>query len=166
MENYDCNSGVCPTPKFIKFGKYILNSHKLNKENIFTLRQPSGGNLIDLPSQRITDNLHTVFKSIIGGGLPHFDDLNKLNDNEKMYLHKVCSKSNIIDKLNIPTPNKNEEEKDIHQFEVMKGEIMAGNDSKELIKKFKLLLIKLSKNKTLPKKEVYDILEDLNNIGY
>jgi hypothetical protein len=43
---------------------------------------------------------------------------------------------------------------------------MAGNDSKELIKKFKLLIIKLSKNGTIPKREAMEVMEELLILGY
>jgi len=165
-ENLDLTRGIEPTGKFIKFGKYLLNSHKLNKENIFSLKHISGGNIIDIPSTRLTEGLGKVIKTIIGGGNPHYNDLNGLSETEQNYLHKVCSKSNIIDKISIPTPSKDAEEKEIHKFEVMKGEIASGNDSPELIKDFKRMIMKLQKNNSLPKKEVYEILEELNSLGY
>jgi hypothetical protein len=71
-----------------------------------------------------------------------------------------------MDKLSIPTPSKDQLEKDIHQFEVMKGEILAGNDSTETIKKFKLILLKLSRNGSIPKREANEIMEDLISLGY
>jgi hypothetical protein len=166
LENLDLTKGIEPSSKFIKFGKYLLNSHKLKKDNTFSLKHISGGNIIDIPSQRLTEDLGKVIKTIVGGGNPSYNELNKLNESEKNYLHKICSKSNILDKVSIPTPSKDSEEKEIHNFEVMRGEIMSGNDSPELIKKFKLLIIKLQKNNSLPKKEVYEILEDLNSLGY
>ena len=103
---------------------------------------------------------------MIGGGTPSYNELAKLSEPEKVYLHKLTTRANIIDKFSIPTPSKDQQEKDIHEFEVLKGEIMAGNDSKELIKKFKLHLMKLSKNGTLPKKEVSEIMEELIEMGY
>jgi hypothetical protein len=78
----------------------------------------------------------------------------------------VSSKAGIMDKVSIPTPSKDSLEKDIHHFEVMKGEILAGNDSSVLIKQFKLLLLKLSKNGSLPKNECQEIMEDLIQLGY
>ena len=92
--------------------------------------------------------------------------MNKLSEEEKQYLYKVSKKANILDKLNIPTPSKDKEEKDFHQFEVMKGEIMSGNDSKELIKNFKIMLLRLSKSGKLPKNQVNEIFEELLNLGY
>jgi len=163
-ENLNLNKGIEPTSKFIKFGKYLINNHKLHNDDILTLKHIGGGNIHQFPSKKISKNLSNILKTIIGGSLPHYNDLNKLSEAEKIYLHNVCSKSNIIDKLNIPTPNKDLYEKEIHDFEVMKGEIMSGNDNPDLIKKFKILIIRLSRNGQLPKKEVQEILEDLSYI--
>ena len=42
---------------------------------------------------------------------------------------------------------------------------MAGNNSKEVISKFKLLVLKLSKQGILPKNQVQEILEELLELG-
>lgn len=160
------HTGIMESPRFVHFGKYLLNMHKLNNEGIFALKQPSGGNIIGNPSIKISKNLSTVIKKMVGGGVPTYNELSQLSEPEKVYLHKVSKKANIEDKFSIPTPSKDAEEKDMHQFEVMKGEIMSGNDNKDFIKKFKLLIMKLSKNGSLPKSEVNEILGDLAELGY
>jgi hypothetical protein len=53
-----------------------------------------------------------------------------------------------------------------HRFEVLKGEIMAGNDSPELTKEFKILILKLSEEGLLPKGEVRGLLLDLLRLGH
>ena len=164
--NTSLEKGIHESPRFVKFGKYLVNMHKLNNEDIFALKRPSGGNIVELPSTRLSKNMTGVIKKMVGGSVPSYAELSKLSDQEKAYLQKVASKSNILDKFSIPTPSKDQQEKDIHQFEVMKGEIIAGNDSKELIKKFKLHLVKLSKNGTLPKREVQEVMEELLELGY
>jgi hypothetical protein len=68
-------------------------------------------------------------------GVPSFKELTDLNDDERNYLYNVSKKAEILDKLSIPSPSKDQEDKDIHDFQVMKGEILSGNDNKELIKK-------------------------------
>ena len=78
----------------------------------------------------------------------------------------VASKAEIIDRLSIPAPNKHLDEKDINQFEIMKGEILAGNDNKDLIKKFKLLILKLVRKELIPKREANDMLFELTSLGY
>jgi len=162
--SYD--KGIMESPRFVKFGKYLINNHKLNNDDIFALKQPSGGALQEFPSVRLSKHLSNVIKKMVGGGVPSYNDLNGLSEPEKAYLHKVSTRSNIVDKFSIPAPSKDQYEKDIHEFEVLKGEIMAGNDSKELIKKFKLHLMKLSKMGSLPKREVSDVMEELLQMGY
>jgi len=147
------------------FGINKINHKKLD-DGILTLRRKSNTNIPDMPSKRISRKLQKIIKHISGGGVPDYNDLNSLEDGEKDYLHKLISKSNLNDRLSVPAPSKDQEEKDFHQFEVMKGEIMSGNDSRELVKKFKVLILKLSKQNVLPRNEVQELLEDLLSLGY
>lgn len=151
--------------KFVPFGKYFIHNVKL-KDNIISLRQPSGVIVAGMSPTRVSDKLGHVIRTIVGGGTPKFNELNGLSDEERDYLYKVSKKSDLEDKFSVPSPSKDAMEKDIHNFEVMKGEIMAGNDSIDMIKKFKLLILKLSKNGSLPKNDVHEILQELIVLGY
>ena len=166
LAHRDENSGVEESPRYVRFGKFYVNAQKLNGSGILSLRRPSGANIQEMPSTRVSSNLSHVIKKMIGGGVPSYAELSKLSEPEKSYLHKISTKANIVDKFSIPAPDKDRMEKDIHDFEVMKGEILAGNDSSELIKKFKLHLVRLSKTGTLPRSEVQDIMEELIQLGY
>lgn len=152
------SSGIMETPRFVKFGKYLINNHKLHKDGIFALKTMSGGNLMDVPSITISHSLGNIFKTMIGGGTPSSEDFVKLSTPEKNYLHKIASKSCILDKFNVPAPTMNDHEKDLHQFEVMKGQLIAGNDSLDLIHKFKKHITRLAENGTLPKHQVNELL--------
>lgn len=164
-EDVDWNKGIAVVPRFIPFGRYIINKKRLD-DNIVSLKTRAGGYLSNFKSQKVSNKLGKVFRVILGGGIPRYEDIDELTDEEKAYLHKVAKASDIIDRINIPTPNKKQEEQEINQFEIMKGEIMSGNDNAELIKKFKILLIKLSKNNLIPAREGKDILFELTSMGY
>jgi hypothetical protein len=164
-ERIDNTKGIKQGHTHVPFGKYILNKNRLD-DDIFSFKHVKGYGVKGYPSKKISRNLSNVIKTIIGGGVPKFNELSNLSEDEKEYLHTVSSKAGIMDKLSVPTPSKDSMEQDIHQFNVMKGEILAGNDSSQLIKKFKLLLLKLSKNGSLPKRECQEIMEDLIQLGY
>jgi len=165
-DNIDYAKGIQPAKKYHPFGKYFVNSHKLNNGNVLSIKSKSGTNIREYPSRTVSPHLGHVIKTIIGGGVPSWNDMSKLTEDEKDYLYKVSKRAEFADKITIPTPSKDKMEKDIHEFEVCKGEIMAGNDSKELIKKFKLLIIKLSKNGTIPKREATEVMQELLELGY
>ena len=157
--------GKLKRSNFRGFGLAEINHKKLDM-GVLSIRRPSKGNYKTVPQQRISSTLQHIVKDIDGGRIPNFNDINSLSSDEKDYLHKVVSASGFDDKLSIPSPNKDVVEKEIHTFEVMKGERLAGNDSKALIKKFKILILKLSNKGTLPKKEANDVLYTLLSLGY
>lgn len=152
-------------PTFIGFGVNEINQRKLN-DGILKIRRNTRTSFQDMPSKRISPTLQRIIKTVVGGGMPNYNDLSSLNEEEKEYLHKIVTRSNMEDKLSVPAPSKDQQEKDIHNFEVMKGQIMSGNDSIELVKKFKLLIRKLAKQGLLPKNDVEDIMETLFDLGY
>lgn len=164
-EKVDMSQGVQASPRYISFGKHVINKKKLG-DGILSIRTKSGANIASSPVKHISQNMKIVVDKIIGGAIPSYEELSRLTEEEKAYLHKVSKQADILDKFSIPAPSKDQEEKEIHEYEVMRGEIMSGNDNKELIKKFKLLIIKLSRRGALPKKEVSDILSELIELGY
>jgi hypothetical protein len=105
-------------------------------------------------------------RKIVGGSLPSYDELSSLTDDERVYLHKVARETRIDDKISIPTPKKDEDEKDINQFEILKGQILAGNDNLDVVKKFKAIILKLSRKDLIPKAQVKDLLLDLATLGH
>jgi hypothetical protein len=164
-ERIDHTKGIKQGHTHVPFGKYILNKNKLDSDLVY-FKHAKGYGVKGFPMSKVSNRLGSVLRTIIGGGVPKFEELQGLSNEEKEYLHKVANKVGIMDKISIPTPSKDKLEQDIHQFEVMKGEIMSGNDSPELIKKFKLILLRLSKNGTIPKRESVELLEDLIHLGF
>jgi hypothetical protein len=157
--------GIPEKSSYVPLGRFFIDNQRLD-DNIVALKRGSGLNIGGFPVVRVSNNFGDVLRTIIGGGNPKFDSLEKLSQDEKQYLHKVAKHSKIIDRLSIPAPNKSEMDKDVHQFEVMKGEILAGNDSIELVKKFKVLIVKLINNDLLPKGQGKSLLLELATLGF
>jgi hypothetical protein len=151
--------------KYKPFGEHEIN-HKNLEKGIFTMRRKTKSNIMGLPSKHVSKHFQNIIHNIMGGKIADYTDIHNLSDDEKNYLHKIISKSNLQDRLSVPAPSKDQQEKDFHNFEVMKGEILAGNDSKELVKKFKVLTMKLTRQNLLPKNEVMDLFQDLISLGY
>lgn len=163
--NTDYSNAIIPVDKYVPFGRFHIDKYKLN-DNILSLKRHTGCNVSGLPVERISSELGGVLRDIVGGGQPQYHQLEKLSPTEKLYLHKIAKQSNIIERLSIPSPNKDDDEKDINEFEIMKGEIMNGNDSTELVKKFKILILKMMKKDLLPKGQAKELLIELVSLGY
>lgn len=157
--------GVEESQRFVPFGKYIINRHRLGND-IVAVKRKKGSCIKEFPSTKVSMKLGKVLRTIVGQGTPSFDELEELDDEERAYLNKLAQSANISDKLQIPAPKKNEEEKMINDFEKMRGMIVGGNDNPELIKNFKKSLLKMEKMKLLPKSDIREIMTDLIQLGH
>lgn len=161
----DYSAGIKPTPRFVPFGRFVINKDRLDKD-IIAIKRPAGSVVQEIPSRRVSRALGGVVRKMVGGNMPTFDDINKLDKEDQEYLHHIASKSQLLDKINIPTPNKDADEKDINQFEIMRGQILAGNDSQDLVKKFKQLILRMSDRDLIPRRQVKELLIMLTENGY
>jgi len=165
-ENIDTTKTIEPVKSYIPFGRYVLNRYKLD-DNILMLKRSKGGSISSIPTTRISTHLTKTLQYFIDTQLPpNYDMISHLSLEDKELLHRIAKQSRLLEKLNAPRPNLDKEEQENHRFEVLKGEIHAGNDSKEVIKEFKLLLLKFIHKDKLPKRQANEILVDLITMGF
>tara|TARA_R110001592_G_scaffold191564_1_gene437934 strand:- start:476 stop:844 length:369 start_codon:yes stop_codon:yes gene_type:complete len=122
--------------------------------------------VIGLPVQRISKKLATLLIGILDNGKPEYSEMESLSDEDKQTLCTISSATKLGNKLSLPTPNKSKNEKEEHRFHILKGQILAGNDSPQIVKELKTLLMKFMNDRRLSKTEVLSILETLVSMGY
>jgi hypothetical protein len=157
--------GIQPTPLYHQFGNKIINKSKLDN-NILMMRYKNGINITKHPTKSVSKTFANIVRNMLIDKNPSYDDLDKLDEEEKSYLHEICSYCNVIDRFSIPTPNKNSDEKESDRFQLLIGQLKAGNNSKEMIKELKQLLIKFRTKRKLPIQEINEILMTLIEMGY
>ncbi len=157
----DYSAGIGAEPDYVPFGKFLINRKKL-VDGVVMIKRHGGQFLPDMKTRRVSPNLTVVFKKIAGGALPSFSELEKLDDDERQYLKFVANKSNLSSKLDVPSPKKDKDEELINQFEVMRGQMIAGNDSKDLFRKFKQILVTMLDRDLIPKGQVREILLEMS----
>jgi hypothetical protein len=162
----DIDSSVVIKPaRYASLGNLIINRNRL-ADGIVSVKTKGGGFVKEILSQPVSHNLANIIRKITGGSILNFKELEGLNESERTFLHRLSKRASILDRIDIPSPKIDSTEKDIRQFEICKGEILAGNNSNELIKKFKLLILKLVNNGILPKTQGKELLYDLTSIGF
>lgn len=146
-------------------GKHFLDTYDLENHNKVSIRYQGGKHVKAIPSKVVGGNVAGALKSIVKGKAPSALDVEKMTEDERNYLNLISSKAHVK-QLQVPSKDKTAEEKLVHKFNTMKGEIIAGNDNKDLIKEFKLLLLKLKQMSKISKDDVNEILMDLAALGY
>jgi hypothetical protein len=165
MNQVDFNDGIKKPKPYVPFGKHFLHREKLGN-GILQIRRNGSNTIQNLPTQRISDNLKKVIEELITDMQPSFGSLYGLTGNEKDLYNRIILHTGIDQRLKIPSPELDNDQKDWHRFQVLIGELDAGNDNVQMIKELKSLLIKLSHKKMLPRGQVRAVLEDLILLGY
>ena len=153
-----------PMDIYVPFGKHRLNLKKL-KGGRLQLRSKTDNVIANIKSKMLTKNMKVIIDKFISGQDILFEDIEKLNDDEKDYLAEIAEKCNVNDRVRIPSPKLTKIQSDINKFQILRGELIAGNDSKELVKDFKVLLLKLMNSKHISKSEGNEIMVTMLQLG-
>ena len=159
----DHTLGVPEKMKYAPLGRYFINLVKLNNDVVSFVKK-SGVSVYDLKTQRVSESVAKILRKIVNGGKPSFDDLTALNEADKALLLDIKHKAQVMEDLDVPQPA--DDRKDINQFEIMKGQLLCGNDSVEMIKAFKRLIVKLTHTGRLPKGQAKELLMSMAELGY
>lgn len=158
------NKGLHKKVIFAPFGRFFINLVKLD-DDIICFSRAGGTNIANLKTQRVSVHLANVLRKMVNGGTPSFNDLSGLSQEDKKLYSEILRKCHIPSGEGIEVPRE-ENREDLNRFEIMKGEILSGNDSTTLIKEFKVMIIKLIHQGRLPKSEGKSLLMDLAELGY
>lgn len=123
---------------FESFGIYLINLTRLHEQCVFNLVYKTKKTIPNLPSVKISENFREVIYRILAN--EHIKNV-KLTDTEKEYLQKIIKRSGVLDS------SVNEQNKLENKFNILLGEVGAGNnneDIKEQINKLKKQLKKIN----------------------
>lgn len=147
-----------------KFGKYILARNDLENGDRVHIRYCNGQPIRRIPVKIAGSGVKAVLSSIADKKRPAASDMDKLTDEERKYVQSLIKTASIAPTE--ITSTKSDKEQMKHEFEKMKGQIVAGNDSPELIKKFKQTIKAMQQSKLLPAASVSEILHELSTLGH
>ena len=146
-------------------GRYTVSERKLN-DDVLQLRTQKGGVVHRFPTEKLPSKVGEALRKIVHGGSLTFDDIEGLSEDERRFMHRLGNQCDCMDRVNIPAPKKDAEAKMADDFTKYRGEILAGNDAPELVRKFKTLLLKMATLELLPKSQVREICVDLLSLGH
>ena len=127
-------------------------------KEILAIRKPSGTHVHEFKQHLISSKLKTLISDIIYEKKFNENDYQHLDDEEKKIFDDLLtlSKLDTSDSLKLYNHrkyNSDEIDRDVKRFNILRGEILAGNDSKEVVKEIKALLFKLLNEKVISQRD-------------
>jgi hypothetical protein len=152
--------GISPAIKWSSFGKYKIDTHKLDT-GILVLRTSTGSPVGKYPTQRLSSTVTPILKEMMDGRQPTFDMLSKLSAEDKSFVKRLTKCADIFQQVGSGLPSNPSDDEDVKEFEIQRGEILAGNNSNVLLRNFKLQIIKLMNRDLLPRSQGKELLMEL-----
>jgi len=149
----------------VPLGRYSICARSL-ADNVVKIRSPKGAAVAKYPTEKVSAKIGAALRKMVSGGSLQFEDIQDLDDSEKRYLHKVAVGCDLTDKCPISAPKMDAVQIEQDLFTKLRGEISAGNSNVDLIKQFKILLLKMKTDGSLPGSQVNRVLIDLLSLGH
>ena len=143
---------------YVEFGNYRISLNKLN-DNILNLQYKTGHSLNSFKNTIITDELKDIIKSIIDNKFN--DKMLKLLSNDEIYLfEKIIKYSQVLDNYEVKFLDE-QNKRDHERFQILKGELLAGNDNPKIKTEMKQILTRYLDNNKISQKEFLKIISNL-----
>jgi len=148
---------------YINIGKYLVHRNNLLGGKL-QVRSPNKNQVYGFKSQNITNNIKDILLKLNKKEPISFKDVDKLNEQEKNQLYTIGKKLHVSELFDIPSTLKSNEDKLKDEFFLLRGSIMAGNNNPDLLRKFKIVLLKMKNNKLISLQEYNEVLNILLEI--
>lgn len=157
------SEGYTKPKPYKQFGKYLIHRNKL-EDGIVMIKSPSGAKIKALPTHSVSPQLRDVLKVMADGGKPQYHHVQGMGISDKEKFHHIVKHSQSD--LEVPSPHKETIDKEMTRFDILRGEIGAGNDNNGLIKEFKTILLKFIREGRIPRREGSEVMEELLLSGH
>lgn len=145
-----------------EFGKLMINLKYLFKNTLIVKYKTSYAPVPGFRRPKISNDLIDELLYIFDTNEIDYEKLRELSEYENNLFRDLIMKSGLYRRLKYKYDKTRQKLKDIiEDYEILKGEIEAGNDNPELLIKAKIVLKKLKNYGKINEDQYNEILEDL-----
>lgn len=145
-----------------KFGKYCLHMPSLHKSFV-NIKYASGKVVPSIPQKYVSADFVKLVMKVLDDKKMDKKVFHKLSDDEQQYfclIARKCDFDSVIG-LGMSKATSQDEQKEQDRFEMLRGTIIAGNNSPEVLKEMKMFILKFINDKRLPKQQGHDLLYEI-----
>ena len=160
------NQETIRTPRennYSKFGKYVIHLPSLSDGYINLKYKKSFGHIKRFPKKMISSKIKQLIKHILAEGQFPEDLYLSLSKKDKAQFDEIVDFSRLdneeaVNFLKYRSQKSKDRDKDIERFDLLRGSLMAGNNSDEILRELKVLLHKMKKDKTISQTDFNELI--------
>jgi len=153
---------VQSTPTYAEFGKYAIHLPQLHNKNTLNIKYKSLGAVPTLKPITISDDFKDFIIDTLERKSVNEKALKKLPTHEISYFERAVAGAGLLETFKMKRSNTDEEKKDLDRFTLLRGELIAGNNSDKLVKELRALIVKFLNTGRIHKAEGMNLLQELS----
>lgn len=155
---------VVAQPAYKTFGKYVIHMGHLIDKNVANFKYPSLGSIPAIKPLTVSDDYKDFIMDTLENGKPNDRIFSKLPQEEQKHFERVVLGAGLLDAFKLRRTKSDSEKKDADRFNILRGEVMAGNNSEKVIKELRGLIIRFMNEGRIQQKEGTGMLVELSAI--
>ena len=148
--------------RFRQLGRYMLHVPSLSK-SLINIKYPSLVNIPGIPQKFVSEEFIELIWELVEKGTFLKTIYNRLGEEEQDYFKFLARKCNFDQTIGIgmgKTQSK-EEQDEYKRFEMLRGTVIAGNNSPEVLNELRQFILKFLMEKRIPKQQGHDLLYEM-----
>lgn len=151
-----------PEERYIVFGQLVINKPRLINDNKLSVKYKTTlGSVSKFKSARVSDQFKDLIKTILEEQKINHRLLSELSDLEKDLFYNLIKRAKLESRLGLDNYRTREQDQQYKRFDLLKGQILAGNNNPKILQELKQLIIKFMNDGTMSKSEGGSILVEL-----
>lgn len=166
-QDFKILDGIESTPeeRYVGFGEFVINKPQLFKFNRLCVKYKKNlGSVGKIPCRQVSSTFRDIIKTIWDEQKINHKLLMELSDDEKDFLSNLISRAGLESKLGLDGFRSKDQDEQYKRFELLKGEVLAGNNNKKILQELKQLVLKFMNDGSISKAEGGQILIELMSI--
>jgi hypothetical protein len=153
---------VQSAPTYAEFGKYAIHLPQLHNKNTLNIKYKSLGAIPTLKPITISDDFKDFIMETLEKKSVNERALKKLPSHEISYFERAVAGAGLLETFKMKRSNTEEEKIDLNRFNILRGELIAGNNSDKLVKELRSLIVKFLNTGRIHKAEGMNLLQELS----
>jgi len=149
-------------PTYRTFGKYVMHIPHLTDKNVLNLKYPSLGSIPSIKPMTISDDFKDFVIDVMNTGRVNEKQFNSLLPHEQKHFERISKGAGLIDTFKLKRSGDDDEKAEVDRFNLLRGNYLGGNNSPDVLKELKGLVVKFINDGRIARNEGLNLLMELS----
>ncbi len=149
-------------PTYRTFGKYVMHIPHLTDKNVLNLKYPSLGSIPSIKPMTISEDFKDFVIDVMNTGRVNEKQFNSLHPHEQRHFERISKGAGLIDTFKLKRSGDDEEKAEVDRFNLLRGNYLGGNNSPDVLKELKGLVVKFINDGRIARNEGLNLLMELS----